>query len=155
MTKPTIVLVPGAWHSPEIYDNVVKYLSSKGYSAEAVALSSVGAVPPNADFSEDAAAIRTRLSDLIVRQGKDVVLAVHSYAGLPGNVASEGLGKAEREKNGLSGGIVRLVFLAALVGIEGTSTMTPEAEVPEWMKVDFEVSHFFQHSFGNSLVAGY
>ncbi len=141
MSKPTIILVPGAWHSPEVYDGVIKYLSSRGYPTETVALPSVGADPPKADFTDDVAAIRARLTELIVSRGNDVVLVLHSYSGMPGNDASQGLGKLEREKSELAGGVLRLVFLAALIGFEGTSPMSSGAEIPKWMKVDFEVSY--------------
>ncbi len=40
-----------------------------------------------------------------VRDGKDIVLVVHSYGGVPGNEAVQGYSKAERQKQGKQGGV--------------------------------------------------
>jgi pimeloyl-ACP methyl ester carboxylesterase len=141
MAKPTVVLVPGAWCPPEIYADVVKHLSSHGYTAKVIALPSVGAEPAKPDATADVEAIRSHLRQLIEVEGQDVVLGLHSYASLPGNNAAEGFSKKEREEKGLKGGIVRFVLLASHPGNEGHSLWASDAVPPEWMKVDVEVSN--------------
>jgi hypothetical protein len=58
MSKPTIVMVPGAWHKPVIYSDVATLLSAHGYPTISLPLPSVGAVPPHQDFNGDVMAIR-------------------------------------------------------------------------------------------------
>ena len=53
--------------------------------------------------------------------GKDIVLAMHSYGGMPGPVAAKGLSKTERADAGKPGDIIGLIFLSALVAFEGKS----------------------------------
>lgn len=139
MAKPTIVLVPGAWHKPSIYSSVIAFLSRYAYPTVALPLPSVGATPPNADFTEDIVAIRECLVRLVALEEKDVVLVVHSYSGMPGAEAPKGLGKNERQKNGLRGGVLRLVFIAAYVLPEGIQPVSDGTQILEWVKVDLEV----------------
>ena len=76
-------MVPGAWHKPTIYSGVAESLSKHGYPTVSLPLHSAGAVPADEDFGNDVATIRECLTGL-VEEGKDVVLVVHSYTGLPG-----------------------------------------------------------------------
>ena len=50
--------------------------------------------------------------------GKEVVLVMHSYSGGPGAMAASGLSIAERHAAGQTGGIIRLVFIAAFLAGE-------------------------------------
>lgn len=141
MSKPTYVLLPGAWHSPDIYKDVVDSLAKHGYPAISLRLPSFDATPAHYDFSADVAAIRTCLDEL-VSQDKDVILVVHSYAGLPGGEATRDLGKKEREAQGLKGGIIRYVVINGFVAPPGFQP-APRGDystMPEWMKFDLEVS---------------
>lgn len=143
MSKPTYVLVPGAWHSPEIYKDVVDSLAKHGYPAVGLPLPSVGATPALYDFSEDVTAIRSCLAEL-VSQDKDVILVVHSYAGLPGGEATKDLGKKEREAQGLKGGIIRYVVINGFIVPAGFQP-APRGDfstMPEWMKYDSEVRKY-------------
>lgn len=114
MSKPTYVLLPGAWHSPGIYGDVVDSLAKHGYPAISLPLPSFDATPPHHDFSVDVAANRSCLAEL-VSQDKEVILVVHSYSGLPGGEATKDLGKKEREAQGLKGGIIRYVVINGFV----------------------------------------
>ena len=140
MSKPTIVLVPGAWHKPEIYHSVTKNLKEHGYPTISLALPSAGAIPPNMTFDQDVSAIRDCLATLVESDEKEVILVVHSYTGMPGAEAPRGLGKKERQDRGLNGGVIRLVFIMAFAMPEGFQPTAGGAQMPEWMKVDFEVS---------------
>ncbi|KAJ4294977.1 hypothetical protein N0V90_006985 [Kalmusia sp. IMI 367209] len=137
MSKPTIVLVPGAWHSPEIYAKVVDVLNGYGYPTVSLPLASVGATPAHLDFDGDVKAIRDCLTKL-VNEEKDVVLVTHSYTGMPGAEAPVGLGKKEREAAGLKGGVIRLVFIMAFAMPEGFQPTAGGAQFPHWMKADIE-----------------
>lgn len=139
MPKPTILCIPGAWHTPEIYSETLRILQQHGYPTIGLPLPSVGA-SPLASFNDDVTAIRTCLTELIEKEGKDVILVTHSYTGMPGSEAPIGLGKKEREKNGLQGGVIRLVYIMAFAMPEGFHPTAGNAQFPEWMKVDGDVS---------------
>lgn len=147
MSRPTVVMVPGAWHQPDIYAGVAAHLSKHGYPTISLPLPSVGPVSPHKDFSGDVTAIRECLEKL-VSDDKDVVLVVHSYTGLPGGEAPKGLGKLEREAKGLKGGVVRYVVINGFATPEGYQPVTKENYhlFPEWMKLDLEVRHFHVES---------
>ena len=142
MSKPTFVLVPGAWHKPAIYTSVANRLSEHGYNTVKLPLPSVGAMPPNMNFDADVDAIRKSITDLVDKEEKEVILVVHSYTGMPGAEAPKGLGKKERQKKGLKGGVVRLVFIMAFAMAEGFQPTAGGAQMPDWMKLDLEVSSY-------------
>lgn len=140
MAKPTILLVPGAWHTPAIYSSVITLLSPS-YECIPLTLPSVGASPPHQNFDLDVLAIHTALLSLL-ESGKDIVLVVHSYAGLPGQEACKGLSKKEREGRGEKGGVLRYVVINGLVLPEGFESvaMGDYGKFPGWMNVDPEVN---------------
>ena len=140
MANPTIVLVPGAWHRPEIYSRVTKNLEEHGYPTVGLPLPSAGAMPPNMTFDEDVKVIRDCLTTLVETEEKEAILVVHSYTGMPGAEAPKGLGKKERQEKGLKGGVVRLVFIMAYAMPEGFQPTASGTQMPEWMKLDLEVS---------------
>ncbi|EKG15210.1 hypothetical protein MPH_07544 [Macrophomina phaseolina MS6] len=135
--KPTIVFAPGAWHTPDCFDLVREQLHARGWATEAVAYPSVGAEPPNKGLAEDAAAVRAVLERL-ADEGKEIVLTVHSYGGLVGQNAVEGLGYKQRQAAGKKGGVIQFVYLAAFVAPKGaTIKQMLGGQFLPWMK--FEV----------------
>jgi hypothetical protein len=65
---------------------------------------------------------------------------MHSYSGMPGTEAPLGLTKQDREKSGAKGGVIRLVYVAALAMPEGPGVVWDGgAEIPGWMDVHGEV----------------
>lgn len=113
MSRPTFVCVPGASHSPVIYDPVKSALAYYGYEVVPLGLPSVGGNPATYDFTEDVQTIRNYVAQL-AETGRDVILVMHGYSGVPGGEALHGLGKSERERRGLRGGVIRLVFIMAV-----------------------------------------
>jgi hypothetical protein len=113
MSRPTFVCVPGASHSPLIYDPVKSALGYYGYEVVPLGLPSVGGYPATYDFTEDVRAIRSYVAQL-ADTGREIILVMHGYAGVPGTEALHGLGKGERERRGQRGGVVRLVFIMAV-----------------------------------------
>ena len=114
VSKPTIVLIPGAWHTPASYGRLVPFLHEAGYPTVSAALPSVGASPGLPDFSQDVAAVQAVVTQL-TDGGKEVVVVMHSYGAVPGTEALRGLGRKERLADGKAGGVVRLVYIAAMV----------------------------------------
>jgi hypothetical protein len=113
MSRPIFVCVPGASQSPLIYDHVKSALAYYGYEVVPLGLPSVGGNPATYDFTEDVQTIRNYVAQL-AETGRDIVLVMHGYSGIPGGEALHGLGKAERDRMGLRGGVVRLVFIMAV-----------------------------------------
>lgn len=113
-SRPTVVLIPDAWHGVEYFDEYRRHLEKLGFPSLAVPLPSIGANPPHPNIYGDVADIRDALLSLII-MGKEVVLAMHSYGGLPGSEAINGLSKTERMEQGLPGGIITLLYIAAFL----------------------------------------
>jgi pimeloyl-ACP methyl ester carboxylesterase len=140
MSKPTFVLLHGAWHTPKCWTLLTTHLTKAGYEAIAPALPSSGSNPPTPDWSADISLIRNTVSDL-VDQGRDVVVVMHSFSGMTGGTALQGLGKEERLQEGKSGGVVRLVYVVAFLvpeGFQHSPRGTRDNMVAE-METDFEV----------------
>ena len=117
------MLIPNhsSFSTPEFYTSTSSYLKDAGYETETIALPSVGGVIPKT-MHDDAAHIQS-VASKYCDQGKDVVIAMHSYGGIPGTESSKGMSKADREAAGNKGGIVGLVYIAALLCPVGTSLM--------------------------------
>ncbi|KAL5586424.1 hypothetical protein FOBRF1_016294 [Fusarium oxysporum] len=119
-SNPTIVFAPGAWHLASCFDPIREALHSRGWTTEAVEYPSVGAEPPTKGLDDDADAVRTVLQRL-ADKGEQIVLVVHSYGGLVGANAVKGLGYRQRKEQGLPGGVIMFVYLAAFVTPLGLS----------------------------------
>ena len=113
MTKPTFLFVPGAWHSPIVFSPTTNLLQSHGYPTISLSLPSVGANPGKPNFDADVAALQSLITTHL-EKGEDLILVLWSYGSAPGSeaVLPEML-KSAREKEGKSGGVLHLVFLAA------------------------------------------
>ena len=63
MALPTLVFIPGAWHSPVIFDRLISILNSHGYKCLAIRLPSWDPNPENCNTTHepDIAAIRTAI----------------------------------------------------------------------------------------------
>ena len=137
-TKPLLIIVPGAWHSPAHYTELITYMSKEGYEVICQRNPSCDSVDPNAHTAAtDAAAIR----ELILAQideGRDVVVAMHSYGGCPGGASAKGLSKAERQAARKPGGVVGLIFICAFIAKEGDSLC---GKLPGGVRVDWMVLH--------------
>ena len=120
MSRPTFVCVPGFCHTSAVFEPLRALLSHYGYPVLAVQLPSVlvnGSHASN-DSAQDSRAIRSAVSRL-VEAGQDVIVILHSYAGVPGGDALQDLGKTERAQRGLRGGVLRIVFVMAWIVQEG------------------------------------
>ncbi|KAL3443108.1 Alpha/beta hydrolase fold-1 [Aspergillus insuetus] len=137
MGKPTIVFVPGAWHPPTAYDLLLPPLHAAGYTTTYVYLPSVGAAAPIA-FEDDVAAVRRVIAGL-VELGREVVVVSHSYGASPATEALRDLSKKDQQEKGQDGGVVQLVYIAAIVPTTGVSAveafgpMKPREEGGSWI----------------------
>ncbi|KAJ6470527.1 Alpha/beta hydrolase fold-1 [Mycena sanguinolenta] len=116
--RPTIIIIPASFSPLSLYAAVISNLQSHGYSVHGVELETVGRRDKAPSMYDDAAVVASITSKL-AEEGKDVVLVAHSYGGVVACEASKGLAKCVREKEGKEGGIVRIVFVTAVVPAEG------------------------------------
>lgn len=124
-SKPTIVIVPGAWQRVAAFGPFADRLRHAGYPVECVAVPSTGDTgpPPLAGLPEDVAAVRAALRPLVEDEGRDVVVLAHSAGGVSGSAAVRGLDAATRRAAGLPGGVARVVYMAAFMIPRGKSIM--------------------------------
>ncbi len=141
-SKPTVIFVPGAWHGPDAFGNVRKQLESHDYPTVGISLPSVGAEPPLKSWDKDVDTIQIAVKD-VADKGGDVVLVMHSYGALPSCEAAKGFVKMQREKKGMKGGIVRLVYLCSVVLPERAVLMgLTNNEPAPWLEIDVIVLSF-------------
>ena len=141
---PTLVLVPGAWHSPIHYSLLLAEIEKAGYPTSSARSPSCGSTDPySQSVVGDAAFIRQNLLLPLINAGKDIVLVMHSYGGCPGAMAAKGLSKAEMPAASRKGGIIGLIFICAFVAQEGQTLIgsLPGKKLDPWV-VDY-VSIFF------------
>ena len=138
--KPDFVCLHGAWHSPSCWDKIKPLLISDGYKCICPALPSSGATPPVKDYTDDVDAIRSAVTELVEAK-RDVIVVMHSYSGIPGGQALEGLDKKTRQEMGHEGGVIRLIYIMSFIvpeGFQHSAHGTRDNMVPV-MKTDFEV----------------
>lgn len=135
MSKPHIVLVPGAWHTPECFSLIIPKLESHGYKVHSRQMPSVGSETPPEDLSQDIAALRELVTEAIA-SGNDVVVVPHSWSGIVVGSALGGLSKKEREERGEKGGVIRAAYMCSFMAPEGVSLMDAlQHQIPDWWEV--------------------
>ncbi|KAG8665180.1 hypothetical protein FPOAC2_13671 [Fusarium poae] len=132
---PTIVAVPGAWHTTASFEPVKKVLTQRGYHF--VSQNAPGLYDANGTCQDDAMSLRTKILLPLVDEGKDLVVLMHSYGGMYGSQAVQGLSKKEREQAGKKGGVTALIYVSAVTPIEGKTTLdmmgTDSKNLPSWV----------------------
>ena len=120
MTRPAILIVGGAWHTADYLEPLVRVFEQAGYPTVSLGLPSVGEDLAVLDFSIDVETIRTRASQLIAER-KEVIVVLHSLAGIPGTEALHGL---EKLSAGEKGGVIAMVYIASQLPTPGNSFNT-------------------------------
>lgn len=105
MSKPTILLVGGAWHTADYLKPLAAMLEAAGCPTSTIGLPSVGAKLTHLDFEDDVAVIRSTAARLI-GEHKRIVAVFHSYGGVAGTKPFEA-SITEREGHSL---IMEAVF---------------------------------------------
>ena len=115
-SKPSLVVVPGAWHHPDAYETFVSHLVKAGFPTVVTKLPSCDTQQPESTSClTDAEAVSKQILALIDTDGKDVVVVCHSYGGIPAASAASGLSKRARTNEGKNGGVIGLVYITAFV----------------------------------------
>ena len=136
MSKPQIVFIPGAWHSPAAFETISKKLEDLGYGVHSRQMPSVGNDNPPEDLSQDIAALREIVAQAI-GDGRDVIVVPHSWAGIVTGSGLVGLGKMQREEKGEKGGVVRGAYICSFITPEGVSLMDSlQHQIPDWWDIE-------------------
>ncbi|KAJ5945753.1 alpha/beta-hydrolase [Penicillium verhagenii] len=146
MSKPVIVIVPGAWHRPKHYQKLINALAVIGYEAVGVTMPSVDSSPPLPTWEQDAAEVRRVIMEYL-DAGRDVITIAHSFGGVAMSEAVKGLGRDARNKQGFSAAVVRLVYMCAVMMPKDQNFFgqmvpaTPEEEAAEAQRKSFNSQH--------------
>lgn len=136
-----ILVVPGSWHPKSLAQPLLDALS-KTHETQFCPLVTNGILPkaraagkdidlqaplPEGetwpDAYDDARAIHEQLRSLVLEQEKNVLVACHSYGGMPTTEAITGeLGLKERRKAGKSGGVIGIFYIASFPLAVGNTT---------------------------------
>lgn len=139
---PAIVIVHGAWHTPQHYQQVVSHLIDHGFKdVHCPRLPSAFdklPLPPTANLKHDTLEIKQKIQGL-VNQDKNVIVLMHSYGGVVGGNALEDLLAPQRQTKGLKGGVIHIIYMSAFVQPAGSRLVDPfNGQMPPWMDEDIE-----------------
>ena len=135
MSKPTILLIFGAW----FYDNFLALLQERSFPTAYSSYPSLNAADPvSTDAISDTNYILNRsLLPLVENEAKDIVILMHSYGGVPGSGAAKGLSKGQRKGQSKKGGVVGLIYISGFVLPDGASVADGQGgKLPEWVMQD-------------------
>jgi pimeloyl-ACP methyl ester carboxylesterase len=120
-TKPTVLIIHGAWHHPAYFASVIDLLKAQGYDAVCPHLPTCNHdETPTKTLADDIALIRDTASTL-ADDGKEIIVLMHSYGGVVGTDALYGLSTSERVRQGFKGVLKRLVYMRAFIPHKGQS----------------------------------
>lgn len=117
---PTLIIVPGSFARPALYDNFTALLKKSGVNdVRIVHTPSVG--PFNGrkpgNVSDDVAAI-VKVVEEVFADGKEAVLIAHSYGGIPTSQSLKQLAAVNRSDGK---GVKKVIYLASVILQEGMS----------------------------------
>jgi len=126
MTEATpnkaLLLITGAWHTPEHYAKLTSRLIEKGVRVLCPRLpTNNNAYPPNKYLEDDVAFIR-EIAAAEAAKGTHLTVLAHSWGGMVASDALTALALDPHNKEMAGGGgVAALIFLAAFVPLEGES----------------------------------
>ncbi|KAH6951474.1 hypothetical protein HG530_013709 [Fusarium avenaceum] len=95
--NPSLVFVPGEWHTPEYWGKVISAMESHNYRCTPVTLPTTQSTSTSVNFSHDVKAVKDAIA-AETAQGFDVVVAVHSCGGMVGCSAIKGFTQQSSDK---------------------------------------------------------
>jgi pimeloyl-ACP methyl ester carboxylesterase len=126
------VLVHGAWHGAWCWSRVLPFLRTAGHNAHAATLTGVG---ERAHLLSREITLETHIADVVnlieAEELNDVVLAVHSYAGMIGTAVADRM--PQRLKH--------LVYVDACIPEPGESWSSRHAPTTQQARLDAAATH--------------
>lgn len=135
-----MLFVHGSWHNPNHFRRVRDLFESNGFPTSCSTLPSTGSLLL-IGLHEDVQEIRDELKGLITTKQKEVIVVAHSYGGIvTAEAVDEAFALSARTDRGLSGGVVRLVYMCAFLLPLGESVVSGTGGAfPPFISID-EVS---------------
>ncbi|GLA14519.1 hypothetical protein AnigIFM62618_000901 [Aspergillus niger] len=136
---PIIVIVPGAFGTPQGFEKLLPHLTEAGYATHPGSYPSCNpSDPANVSSPQDIAHLRDNvLLPLLNEEGKDVVIIAHSYGGVVAGGAARGLAKGTRTAQGQSTGVIGLIYVVGNITLDGESLFNAVGGAyPPFIKVD-------------------
>ncbi|KAE8390748.1 Alpha/beta hydrolase fold-1 [Aspergillus alliaceus] len=126
-TRPTILVIHGAWHHPEFYASFCQAFQTLGYETVCPRLPTCNNdLPPTKKLADDVTLIRHTAQSLL-DSGKTVVAVMHSYGGVVGTDALHGLA------------IEHLIYMTAFIPPTGNSLAGMfGGQLPPFITIDDE-----------------
>lgn len=135
--SPTLIFIPGAWHSPICYEKIIKRLEND-HKLKCVSITlPTTSGNPSATFKDDFDTARNAILHE-TSQNNDVVVLAHSYGGIVGNSAIKDFTKprdpsaltlltppTEGEEDIGQGRVIGLVLIASGFSFTGYAFMDP------------------------------
>lgn len=128
-TKPTIVLIHEAFHTPAHFEELTRELRTAEYRVIAPQLPSSSSTQQAGVFEVDVQTIHST-TKAELDAGRNVVFVLHGYSGLPGSVAAERLNQYALNRP-RAGFVVKIVFFAAVVAKANECYL--DVVRPEWI----------------------
>ncbi|KAF5626884.1 uncharacterized protein FTJAE_9390 [Fusarium tjaetaba] len=112
---PTIFIVPGFYEGPTVCNPLAGSLNERGFKTIITTISSTGKTPPDSpNMDGDIANIAKDLAPVVEEAGEEGIVAVmHSAGGFIGSGALKGLTFKARQDAGKTGGVKKIIFIAA------------------------------------------
>lgn len=151
MSSPTVLIIHAACFTPVLYDPFRDALAALDIESSVVDSPSVSNAINVKTMEEDVTAVRKAINALM-DAGKDVVVVMHSYGGIPGSAAVRGL-----EKTGAKAGVIRLVYVASFALREGEAIPTKNdyESMKQFAEYDEKVRCFKSTAWRNTLTMVY
>nr|CEG05211.1 unnamed protein product [Fusarium clavum] len=119
-SKPTLIFVPGAWHTPEYWGKVISAMEANQYKCKPVTLPTTQDTSKDVNFASDVTSVRDAIGEEI-SVGRDVVLVVHSYGGAVGASAIKQLSRKTAINDEGKGHVIGLFMVATGFAAPGMS----------------------------------
>jgi len=120
MSKPSIILVPGSWHHPKHYEDLLHAHEASGYETEVALVPTTHAEHDKAsqDIPDDIEFVKKTIHKHL-DQDKNVVLLGHSYGAIPAMASCTGLDTESRTASGKSSSVVGIGCIPGAVPSPG------------------------------------
>ena len=138
-SKPTLLLVHGAWHSPECFHKIVPLLEDQGYKCVVPTMLYTTQEPPVRSNKPDIDLVQSLIKSELAAN-TDVVMVAHSFGGVAACSAVQGLSQKDSSRVGTGSGRVKgIVIISGVLLPTGVTAIDGMGgQFPPFSKPNFE-----------------